>query len=192
MVYSVEQLKSVLDQRRGLSRANLFRVFLPAIGGIATTDFDVLCKDVTLPGRQLSTRTRDIGMRHEKVAYEYIVDDVTMTFHVTGDYGIRRYIEAWQQLAIDQNTYEVKYKKEYCRDIPIQQLRTANILPVYTESVLTSDTGQTYTITPDEVSYTCTLLEAFPVSMSIIPLSDDPDGIVQLQVTFAYTNWKST
>jgi hypothetical protein len=192
MVYSVDQLKSVLSQRQGLAKANLFKVFLPAITNVTTSDFNMLCKDIGLPGRQLSTRDRNIGSRHEKIAYEYIVDDVVATFHVTNDYAVRKYFEAWQNLAFDQTTFENNYKKEYCRDIKIQQLKTPNFVPVYTEQVLTSDTGQQYTIEPDEVVYTCTLLEAFPTAISVIPFTDDPDGLVQLQVTFAYTNWKSS
>ena len=38
--------------------------------------------------------------------------------------------------------------------------------------------------------YSVELLDAFPVGTSAIELNNELDGLVQLTVTFAYTNWK--
>ena len=38
--------------------------------------------------------------------------------------------------------------------------------------------------------YSVDLLEAFPVSTSAIELNNELDGLVQLTVNFAYTNWR--
>ena len=38
--------------------------------------------------------------------------------------------------------------------------------------------------------YSVELLDAFPVGTSAIELNNELDGLVQLTVTFAYTNWR--
>ena len=38
--------------------------------------------------------------------------------------------------------------------------------------------------------YSVDLIDAFPIATSAIELNNELDGLVQLTVTFAYTNWK--
>ena len=38
--------------------------------------------------------------------------------------------------------------------------------------------------------YSVDLIDAFPVSTSAIELTNELDGLVQLSVSFAFTNWK--
>ena len=38
--------------------------------------------------------------------------------------------------------------------------------------------------------YSVDLIDAFPVNTSAIELNNELDGLVQLTVSFAYTNWK--
>jgi hypothetical protein len=84
---------------------------------------NLLCKDVVLPGRQVTTRERTIGLTTRKMAYGYLIDDVSITFHVLNDYGVKEYFETWQNLAVDQNTYEIGYKKDYSFDVKINQIQ---------------------------------------------------------------------
>jgi len=178
----VDDFKSLVSNKGGIARANLFSVSLPGLPGIATSEeMNLLCKDVNLPGRQVVTRERTIGLTTRKMAYGYLIDDVSMTFHVMNDYGVKEYFETWQNLAVDQNTYEIGYKKDYSFDVKINQIKKG------------TGTGVTATnqLSSDEIIYSCVLEEAFPTTMNAIQLNNELDGILELNVQLSYTNWRS-
>ena len=180
----VDDFKSLVSSKGGLARSNLFSVTFPTIPGGSPTnrEINLLCKDIILPGRQITTRERTIGLTTRKMAYGYLVDDVSMTFHVMNDYGIKEYFEAWQNLAVDQDTYEVGYKSDYAKEIVINQIRKGS-----GSSVLT--TNQLF---DDQIVYSCKLLEAFPTTINSIQLNNELDGILELNVQLSYTNWIGT
>ena len=76
----VDKLKSIISQKQGIAHQNKFFVELPQIGGISLEDLNLLCRSTSLPGKQILTHERRIGMKFEKVAYGYAVDDVTLSF----------------------------------------------------------------------------------------------------------------
>lgn len=180
----VDDFKSLVSSKGGLARSNLFSVTFPAIPGGSPTnrEINLLCKDVVLPGRQITTRERTIGLTTRKMAYGYLVDDVSMTFHVMNDYGIKEYFEAWQNLAVDQDTYEVGYKSDYAKEVVINQIRKGSGGTVLATNQLVDD----------QIVYSCKLLEAFPTTMNAIQLNNELDGILELNVQLSYTNWIGT
>jgi len=92
-INTIDQFKSLVTQRNGIARPNLFRVKLPTLPGATSEELNILCKDVTIPGRQILTSNRQIGMKLEKIPYGYSVPEVSMTFHVLNDYGVKEYFE---------------------------------------------------------------------------------------------------
>jgi hypothetical protein len=209
---SIEQLKSLISSKGGVARPNVFRVLLPSIPGATSSEVNLLCKDVQLPGRQIMTSERQIGMKLEKMPYGYAVTDLSMTFHVLNDYGIRQYFEAWQNLAVDQTTYEIGYQSDYSFDITIQQLKKGFSMPIYSTPLglpklptmlqnrlpkigpidLAQGQLDLDYVTSDHVIYSCTLIDAFPTSLNAIALGNDQEGIAELNVQLSYTNWKSS
>ena len=209
---SIEQLKSLISTKGGVAKPNVFRVFLPSIPGASSSEVNLLCKDVQLPGRQVLTNERQIGMKLEKMPYGYAITDLSMTFHVLNDYGIRQYFEAWQNLAVDQESYEVGYQSDYSFDITIQQLKKGFSMPIYSTPLglpklptmlqnrlpkigpidLAQGQLDLDYVTSDHVIYSCTLIDAFPTSLNAIALGNDQEGIAELNVQLSYTNWKST
>jgi hypothetical protein len=210
MVQSIDQFKSMISSKQGLARTNLFRVKLPSLPGGTSEEMNILCKDVQLPGRQILTNERQIGMQNIKVPYGYAVQDVSMTFHVLNDYGVKEYFETWQNLAVNQNRYEVGYQKGhggYARDIEIEQFKKVQRLP----RRFTQEFKSTNSITQflpklsdfqiakdifgiqdqlnDLVIYRCKLIDAFPSSLNAIQLNNELDGIVELNIGMSYTNW---
>lgn len=164
----IEAFKSAL--RKGIARSNLWRVDLPTIPGaplVSASERNLLCKAANLPGRQIMTNERMIGMKAEKLPYAFLQDDVSMTFHVTNDYALKRYFEAWQARIINPDTYELSYKYNYAREVKIHQLD-------HQENVI----------------YTCTLLEAFPTTMNAIELNNEPNGLVEVNVQLSYKDWR--
>ncbi len=194
MVYSVDQLKGALS--RGLAVPNLFRVYLPALPGIVDTrTLNLLCKNVQLPGRQLLTNERIVGMKQVKQVYAYAQDDVSLTFHVTNDYNLKRYFEYWQNLAVDIETKQLNYPDEYGFEVRIEQLEkgAAFDLPVD----INFNLGQLNIeididlFTDAKSVYTCVLEKAFPTTMNAIEFNNDPNGMVELNVQLSYKDWRS-
>ena len=214
MTYSIDKFKVLVSSKGGIARTNIFRVTLPALPGATTRDIDLLCKDVVLPGRQIVSNERRIGVHMEKIPYGYAVTDVSLTFNVLNDYGIRKYFEIWQNRAVNQNTFEVGYQKGadgYAFDIKIEQLKHGVGFPVYSTPLgipklptilqnrlpkvgpfdLAQGELDLNFITKEDVVYSCTLFNAYPTTMNDIQLNNDQDGIVELNVQLSYKNWKS-
>ena len=164
---SIEELKGRFAQ--GVSRADRFRVILPTEFGGNARSIDTLCRAVNIPGRQIVTNERTIGMMSQKMPYGFLSEDVNLTFLLDQDYSMRRYFENWQEQIIGFDTYELKYKSEYAKTVVIQQL----------------DHGD------NSVVYACKLLKAFPTTMQAIELGDENQNqLVQLSVQLSYTDWE--
>ena len=207
---TIDQFKSLVSAKGGVARANVFRVRLPSLPGVASSrDISLLCKDVQLPGRQILTNERRIGLQFEKVAYGYAIQDINMTFHVMNDYGIKRYFETWQDLAVNQTSLEVGYYNDYVRDIEISILKKGVGLPLFKKEfdlpLPTFIKNRLPTIGPinfrqgeidldlvtnDKVAYKVRILEAYPAAVVGVTMSDDNmDGLIDINVSFSYKDW---
>jgi hypothetical protein len=172
---SIQDLKSQISSRGGLSRPNQFMVELPSGDSRAV---NVLCTRVSLPGKQILTHDRRINMEFEKIAYGYAVDDVSMTFLLTNDYVIKEFFNNWRSTILNEETMDVGYKVDYEHTIKIHQLKRpldSSIINVNTSNIV----------------YSIELREAFPTTMQSIDLSNDLDAISELTVQISYTNWKA-
>lgn len=208
---SIEDLKGIISQKGGAARSNIFSVTLPSLPGATTRDINLLCRDATLPGKQIITYDKEIGTKREKVAYGYVHEDVSMSFLLLNDYGIRKYFETWQKIAFNQSEFQIGYKSDYVRDITISQLKKGKSLPVYSTSLgipqlptliqnrlprigpfdLAQGEINLDFLTPDSVVYKCKLYDAWPVAMETITLNNELDGLIELRVQFTFTNWSS-
>ena len=205
MANTIEDLKALVNTKLGFARPNKFLVTLPTVGvgggllagiigafsgmggGASPRELNILCSNVTMPGKQILTNDRRIGMEFQKVAYGYAVDDVTMTFYLMNDYGVKDYFDSWRSTILDEEGQESNYKNEYAKTVTIHQLRqplkgfSKQLGPIRFNAGLGG--GSVYSVN---------LIEAFPIAASAIELNIDLYGLVQLLVTFAYTNWRRT
>jgi hypothetical protein len=216
-VPSVDAFKGLISKAGGLARSNLFLVQLPNIqidGEVfATYDYNILCKSSQLPGRQIMSTPRDMGLERTLVANNYDINDVNLTFRVMNDYKIKKYFDTWQSLAISQqgDWKSVGYFKHYAKDVTIKQLRKGlsyniyknnldfmddipsnikNRLPTIGPIDLSQGEIDLSIITPQYVSYEVVLRNAYPTSIVAIELSDDDaNAIIELHVSLSYTNW---
>lgn len=212
---TIDELKGMASAKFGFARSNRFLVelpspstlgsggglsgflsafagFIPSIPGIvgngmpSTRELDVLCTRVTMPGKQVTTIPKQIGMEYTKVAYGYAVDDVSLTFYLLNDYGVKRYFDYWVEKVVNQDAHEVNYSNEYSHSVTIHQLRTPQlgfskkIGPINLNLGLGS--GSVYSVK---------LNKAFPTSVQAIELSNELDGLVELTVQLSYTNWSA-
>lgn len=212
MSYSVDQLKGLVSRKQGIARTNTYRVILPSIGGVSGDEVNLLCKNVTLPGKQFVTQERIMGTHRQKIVNGYAVDDVSMTFVVLNDVGIKRYFENWAALSFDNNSYEINYKTSYAKQIKIQMLRKGISFPIYSTSLglprippeianrlpkigpfdLAQGQFDLDFIADGDIIYECILEDAFPTTINSIQLSDELDGLAELNIQMSYTNWKDT
>lgn len=181
---SVDEIKAIASVKLGFARPNQFLITLPDLGGVSSRELNVLCANVNLPGKQVLTADRRIGMEFQKVAYGYAVDDVTMTFYCMNDYGVKKYFDAWRAITVGEEIGELKYKNDYAKTITIHQLRKPLVGLSKALGPLRANIG----IGGGSV-YSVELREAFPTTMQAIELNNDLDGLVQLSVQISYTNW---
>lgn len=210
---SIDQLKGLVSQKKGLARGNVYRVFLPALPGATSQEVNLLCTGVNIPGRQIMTQERKIGLINQKVAYDQAYDDVQLSFLLLNDYGIRTYFERWQNLCINQSTLEVGYLRDYAFDIKIQQLTKGFDVPVYQTPIgipkipnlvqqflpkigpinLAQGSLEVGFLGGNQIVYECELRDAFPTTMNAIELGNaQEDGVLELSVQLSYKNWVST
>lgn len=173
MVNNIEDFKGLVSKRGGMAQANLFNVILPAIpgSGLSVDEGNLLCSTVSLPGLQLQTVDRTVGTVSEKVATGSVHDDVSFTFKVLNDYGIKKYFDSWQKIAYNKETHQIGYKNEYRKQVTINQLKK--------------------TSTGLALIYECKLFDAWPISTNSIDLTNDQDGLVEITVQLSYTRWTS-
>ena len=185
---SIDTMKSTINRRGGIARGNRFGVYIyhPSKGmnsllnfnpatllsnlisgdGVNAGDFIqdprdmfLLCRNVTIPGKRISTTEATHNHHLSKKPYSAITDEVTMTFLLTNDYYIKKYFDMWQEMIIDTHGehYKAFYKNEYCTDITIQQLSQGNdIVP----------------------GYSIILENAYPIQVGAIELSSEGDGLI--------------
>lgn len=178
MAYSIEQIKGEISRGGGVAKGNLFRVILPVIPeiylniatGVDVTypqSLNVLCKNVNMPGRQLLTIDRTIGVVNQKVVYGFSNEEVNMTFLGLNDYIVRKYFEDWQLYAMNQENHDVRYKTQYAKNVVIQQLDMKH-----------------------RVTYSVTLEKAFPTQLLNVDFSNDNGQPVDINVSLSYTRWR--
>ena len=212
MTYSVDQLKGLMSSKGGIAMGNVYRVILPSLPGATSTDVNLLCSRVNIPGKQVVTYDREIGHKMEKIAYRQLYEDVTMTFFLLNDYGVRNYFDTWTDAIVDQDSYQIKYKNTYTKQIKIQQLKKGIGFPVYSTPLglpllpaeiqnrlpsiggfdLAQGTFDLDFITDDKVVYEVSLEEAFPTTITGVELGNANGEILEFNVTFSYTKYNIT
>jgi len=127
------------------------------------------CETIDLPGRALNTST-DSNMYG--IAPE-IVDGITfggtlaMNFQASSDLEERVFFESWQEMAWDKGTWNVKYYKDYIKEIEIYVLDVKNTR-----------------------RYGIRLMECFPKEIGPTSLDWGPAGdIIKIPITMQYKYW---
>jgi hypothetical protein len=129
------------------------------------------CESLELPGRSLNT---SLDSNMYGIAPE-IVDGITfggtlsMTFQASSDLEERVFFESWQEEAWDRGTWNVKYYKDYIRDIDLYVLDVQ-----------------------DARRYGIRLRECFPKEIGPSSFDAGPAGeIVKIPITMQYRYWET-
>ena len=186
---SISEIKSSITFGGGVARSNKFLVTLPSLGAggpigfLGARNMNILCRSAQLPGKQILTHERRIGMEFGKVAYGYAVEDVTLTFLETSTLPIRRYFDTWRDLILDEDGQTAAYKSDYQKRIIIHQLAMPVPIGAFpiTNEIPVDVQASTYSVE---------LVNAFPTSITSIDYNNDADGLVETTVAMSYTNFK--
>ena len=210
MVVRIDDFLSQVSKGGGMAMGNMFKVTLPTINKTTSETMSILCKSVNLPGRQMLSAEKRSGMETKKVAYGYTSEDVTMSFYVLNDYSAKDYFERWQDLVVNQDTKEIGYHNEYTEQVVIQQIRKGVSFPVARKKLF--DAGKIPSsirgrlprkgpidfaqgefdldvLKPDDIVYTCVLLDAYPTSLVAMELGNE-NQLLEVSVQLSYTNWR--
>jgi len=206
MAYSIEHLKGVIGAEGGLAKSNLFAVQLPGLGSTG----NILCKTVTLPGKQLTYAERSIGGYNSKVGTGVMYDDVSMTFHVPNSMKVKEYFESWMGEVWNPETRRAGYFSDYAKTVEIKVLKMSKfdstfetglggfpgsgLLPdvnfgplnaSFASGTLSLDFGQ-------NTVQTIKLKEAYPFTMDAITMSNENAEFMEVTVRFTYSEWESS
>ena len=204
MVIEIDRFKSAVSAGDGFAQSNMLVVEIPTFlfDDINMNTINLLCKSTQLPGRQILTSERTVGVKPIKQAYGYLDnEDIALSFHVMNDFKIKRFFERWQDLAYSSNQETLSYYDDYVRDVTIKVLRRDKQFPPITQTFQTVSTLFNV-LAPDNTFpqslfkssstvYQCQLMDAFPTTMQAIDLNNEQNGMIELNVQLSFRKWRS-
>ena len=163
-------------KRNGFNSGNRYEVLLSrtipgsSLGSGAGTLLSQYAESVSLPGRSFSTSDIKFGTGFtQKMPYNSIFDDVSVTWRMDEAMGIKDYFDRWQNIIHNKDSGYMGFYENYKSDMTI--------------SVLNKNNQQVYR---------CQLFDVYPLSVAAVELSHGSvNEIAKLQVTFAYKTWSS-
>jgi len=212
MTNSVDQLLGEVIAKGGVAKSNLWQVTLPSLGIYDTNSINLICTETSTPGRNINQTELQIGLNRKQIANGFGIVNVPMTFYVLNDPYILDYFEQWQNLCINQQTYEVGYYTEYTFPIKIAILKKGFSLPLLKKEfpvpLPTSVKNRLPRIGPlnlaqgqldlnmatdDKILYEYELIDAYPSAFTGMALVNDVDAeLLKLSVEFTYRDWRSS
>lgn len=200
---NIDTLKSTINSRGGVARSNRFAIYMSSpvgqnifnstsgvLGNAARSllsggsisprslindprDIYLLAESCSIPGKSILTTERKIGSKAFKVAYGISTEDVSFTFNLTNDYYMFKYFNDWINMIVPNNDStdnmsHVNYKSTYTTDVTIQQMGSTDFIPVYSVK----------------------LLNAYPLSINSVDLSNASEDISKVTISMAYDNWR--
>jgi hypothetical protein len=193
---SIEQIKAAVNAGGGFALPNQYLVELPQVPGSSLTaqERNTLCRTTRLPGRQIQTTGREIGLMKQNVAVGYAKDDITMSFHVLNDYKTKDYFDKWQDLIVDQEDQQIKYANEYKKTVKIYQLQKGKAFDILSANFSVFGIGVELDAdirSSQKVIYSVELEDAFPITVNGIDLADgSTDQTIEVSISLSYKNWK--
>lgn len=155
----------------GYALPSRYEVIIASPGAGDARKVSMRCESLDLPGRALNT---SVDSNMYGIAPE-IVDGITfggtlaMTFQASSDLEEKVFFESWQEEAWDRGTWNVKYYRDYIRDIDIYVLDVQDVR-----------------------RYGLRLRECFPKEIGPASLDAGPAGdIIKIPVTMQYKYWET-
>ena len=151
--------------------SNIFTSIMGELLGNGTVRATGLkCESISIPGRNIDTmEDSNIYGPERQIATGVTFADVSATFQCSSDMKEKKYLETWQRLAWNPQTWSVGYYDDYKGTVHIHTLDEQN-----------------------EKRYGIELVEAFPKNIEAQSLSYTTNDTYQtISCTFGYRYWKN-
>ena len=158
-------------------------------------DINLLCSEATLPGSTLNTHevTNDYHGVTEKMAYRRMYDEtVGLTFYVDRDYFVIDLLEGWMNYisGVDIKSfytrpyasYRMAYPNSYKNNIYLTKFEKDNFIKDFSNV-----RGGSVSATRSTLEYT--FVQAFPLSLTAIPVSYEGSDILKCSVSFNFIRY---
>lgn len=190
MAFSIDEMKSAVNNSGGLAKASRFMAYFRAYpNGIADLDqiqdLSFMCESASIPG--IAYQTDDIRASGygniEKRPYATIYQDVTLNFFCDNNGSVISFMHKWLQSVFNFN------------DSASQDSVTNSGLPSNTFAYPKDYFGiielVQYGETEEEI-FSVSLQEAYPINIGEINVDwNSQDTLTKIPVTFTYTYWNS-
>ena len=155
----------------GSGSSNIFASIMGEMLGDGTVRATGLkCESITMPGRNINT-VEDVNLYgpERQIATGFSYADITATFQCSSDMKEKKYLETWQRLAYNPQTFAMGYYFDYVGKIQIHTMDEQN-----------------------NKRYGCELIEAYPKNIDGQALSYTTNDTYQtVNCTFGYRYWKN-
>lgn len=141
------------------------------------------CSEASLPGSSIATHevNNDYPGVSEKMAYRRLYDDrIDFTFYVDHDYSLIQFFEGWMNYVVgegstfansDYQNRNTFYRMNYPEDYKTDELYITKFEKDYTSKI------------------TYQFINAFPISITSIPVSYDSSQLMKCTVSFSYSRF---
>ena len=187
-----------------VAQSSLYKMTIPIPTAVRSTlnlndgdyeNINLLCSEATLPGSSLTTHdvTNDYHGVTEKMAYRRMYDEtVGLTFYVDRDYKVIQLIEGWMEYITgidDKQTYKKPYAS-YRMAYP-SSYKENMFLTKFEKDQFTRDFSETRggTRTTSRTVLEYTFVNAFPLSLTAIPVSYDDSQVLKCSVSFNFIRY---
>lgn len=170
--FSISGFVSRISEK-GLARTNRFRVIFttPISFGDAQQyrQVSLNCESAELPGRDLVTADARIYGPTFKSPYMSNYNDISFTFLCDASLVEKRVFDEWMSVINPRTSFDFEYRENYLSRVVIEQL---------------SDDETT--------TYSCELIDAFPIQINSMPVNWGDDNFHRVTVTMTYRYWVET
>ena len=172
---NIQQFVTLIKQKGGVAKMNRFKIKIHltndlaplSVSGDGGRDMSLLCESISFPNKTITSIDYSTYRNSIKIPTGFTNDDVTVVFHLTNDYYIKKIFDLWLNSIVDVDTYFAAYDTKFKTKVEIFQLDEK-----------------------DREVYGVELRDAYPISMGAVELDNTATNATQkLTVDFTYNTW---
>ena len=158
-------------------------------GGRFYDDLSFLCNSTSLPGSSFSTteNLQDYYGVNQKYAYRRDFDDLSLDFYVDAQYQTLKFFEQWMDYISSPATYSVVTDSDPSSEIAFYRFKYPREQGGYKCRIDLHKFDRDYDKTKNDILYS--FVNAFPRSLSSMPVSYDGSSLLKCSVTFAFDRY---
>ena len=158
-------------------------------GGRFYDDLSFLCNSTSLPGSSFSTteNLQDYYGVNQKYAYRRDFDDLSLDFYVDARYQTLKFFEQWMDYISSPATYSVVTDSDPSSEISFYRFKYPREQGGYKCRIDLHKFDRDYDKTKNDILYS--FVNAFPRSLSSMPVSYDGSSLLKCSVTFAFDRY---